>query len=322
MKNSLSLVLLIIFTTLSFSQVTPEAFLGLFPVIPDNSCSDEFDVYNIFCVKVDSISELIEISRRDEENEAKASGDEKQVMDNISERYGLSQQEIENLQNDEELTEEEQEALISKAMQNKDNISLDEVKNLDKLNKEGSNAWSEAYGDQKMAEIQYDPEQNMEMQLENKNLYELGALKKHILDSLKSVESIFAQKFAEIDKDPEAIKMLDKINKLEQEATSMMGELSADRRAKLDAITQQMKLEKDKYCNKYSPMYLNLLMQFESFTKSCLPVCYRLEAISAKISKLQTGVEMKQEYGRIGIGKVADYLGRLRGVYKYNLNKN
>lgn len=321
MNKFLFLMVSIIFTSISLSQVTPEAFMSMLPAIPGNACADEIYAKNIFFDKLDSISELIENerSRRAEENDANSDVYEKQMMDNAAKQYGLSQEEIEKLQNEDEMTEEETEALINKALQNSNNLSMEEIKNLEKLNKEGTEAWSEAYGDEKMAEIQSDPEKNQEEQLKNKSTYELGALQKHIIDSLKAVESKFAQQFAEIDKDPNAKITLDNINKLELEALALMGEGGNE---KAVALQEKINVEKEKYCNKYTPAYLDVLKRYDSYTKSCLRVCYRLEAISAQLTKLQTGVDMKQEPGLVGIGKVADYLGKLRGVYKYNLNKN
>ncbi|RPI62078.1 MAG: hypothetical protein EHM44_07480 [Ignavibacteriales bacterium] len=321
MKTLFLLIVSIILISTSFSQVTPEAFVGMLPAIPGNACLDQLAVKNAFFNKIDSISELIENerSRRDEEIDANSDVYEKQAMDKIAKQYGLSQEELEKLQNEDEMTEEETEALISKALQNSNNLSTEEIKNLEKLNKEGTEAWSEAYGDEKMAEIQSDPEKNQEEQLKNKNTYELGTLQKHILDSLKAVESKFAQQFAEIDKDPEAKIMIKNIDEWELEALALMGE---GNNAKAIALQEKINAEKEKYCNKYTPAYLDVLKRYDSYTKSCLPVCYRLEAISAQLTKLQTGVDMKQEPGLVGIGKVADYLGKLRGVYKYNLNKN
>ena len=321
MNKFLFLIVSITFASISLSQVKPEAFLSMLPAIPGNVCTEENDEKNIFFDKLDSISELIENerSRRSEENDANSDVYEKQMTENVAKQYGLSQEEIEKLQNEDEMSEEETEALISEALQNSSNLSTEEIKNLEKLNKEGTDAWSEAYGDEKMAEIQSDPQKNQEEQLKNKGTYELSALQKHIIDSLKAVESKFAQQFAEIDKDPKAKIKLDNINKLELEALNLMGE---GNQAKAIELRGMIKTEKEKYCNTYTPDYLKILENYKTYTKSCLPVCYRLEAISTQLTKLQTGVEIKQEPGLIGIGKVADYLGKLRGAYKYNLNKN
>ena len=324
MKNLLFLIVSLVTASLSFAQVTPEAFIDMLPSIPDNVCSKEIAERNMFISQADSVSELIdnERSRRDENIDADSDEYEKQAMDKLSKQYGLSQEELEKLQNEDGMTEEETDELINKALQNSENISLDEIKDSEKMSEEGKEAWSEAYSTEKMSETQADPQKYQEQQLQYKNRFELAALQKHILDSLTAIESKFAQQIAELDKDPNAKIMLDNIYKWELEATEMMGELSESEAAKLEELAQQIQSEKDKYCNKYTPAYLDILRRYESYTKSCLPVCYRLEKISAQLTKLQTGVDMKQESGLMGIKKVSDYLGLLRGAFKYNLNKD
>lgn len=321
MKNLLSLVLFVTFNVISLCQVTPESFIGMLPAIPINPCEDEKEFRDAFTAKLDSISFLIdnELARRDEESESSSEVYEKQTMNTIANQYGLSQEELKKLQNDENLSEEEQAELINKVMKKKYDISLKEVKNLDSLDKKAMNSWAEAYSDQKTAEVQYDPEKNEKQQLEFKSRYELSVLRKHLTDSLKAIESKFAQQFDEIDKDPEQKIMLNNIMKLSEEAKNLMGEGT---KARLDGVVEQLRVEMEKYCNNYTNKYLEVLHRYESYTRSCLPVCYKLEKIIAQHTKLEFGVEMKQEPGQLGIGKVADYLGKLRGVYKYNLKEN
>ena len=320
MKNLLSLILFIILNVISLCQGTPEAFIGMLPAIPGNACADDIDDKNIFFDKLDSISELIEneLAKREEESDADSEDLENDAMKNLANKYGLSQEELEQLQNDENLSEEEQEELINKVMKKKDDVSLKEVKNLDNLDEEGTEAWSEALGDQKMAEIQYDSEKNEEQQLELKSSYELGVLRKHLTDSLKAIESKFAQQFDEIDKDPDQEKMLANIMMLSEEANNLVGE---GKKTELDAKVNELESEMDAYCRKFTPKYLDVLRRHESYTKSCLPVCYRLEKIIAQHTKLQTGVEMKYNPGYLGIKKISDYSKKLRGAYKYNLKK-
>jgi hypothetical protein len=242
-------------------------------------------------------------------------------LDNTSKQFGLSEEDMKKLQNDKGMTEEEENALINKALQNSANISLDEVKNLDKMNKEGKNSWANAYGTEKMAEAQANPNKNQKQQTKAKSLYELTTMQKHILDSLTALESKFGKQIEDIDNDPEAKVMLNKIAKLNKEASDLIGETDNEGMKKMNELNREIKSEKEKYCSKYTPKYIDILKRYESYTKSCQPVCYRLESISAQQTKLQTVVKIKQEPGTIGIGKVADYLHLLRGVLKYNLIK-
>lgn len=321
MKKILVFTLLVLVNVLSFSQVTPEAFIGMLPEIPNSPCEDEKEFRYAFSVKLDSISFLLdnELERRQEESDSDSKDYENQTMKDIANKFGLSQEDLERLQNDENLSEEEQAELINKVMKKKDDISLKEVKNLEKLDKEGRDAWSEAYGDQKMAEVQYDKEKYEEQQIEFKSRYELAALRKHITDSLQAIESKFAQQFEEIENDPERKIMLDNIMKLSEEANNLMGEGNKE---KLDSKVETLQLKMDEYCNKFTPKYLEVLRRYETYTKSSLPVCYKLEKIIAQHTKLEFGIEMKQVPGQLGIGKVLGYLGKLRGAYKYNLYEN
>ena len=321
MKKILVFTLLVLVNVLSFSQVTPEAFIGMLPEIPNSPCEDEKEFRYAFSVKLDSISFLLdnELERRQEESDSDSKDYENQTMKDIANKFGLSQEDLERLQNDENLSEEEQAELINKVMKKKDDISLKQVNNLEKLDKEGRDAWSEAYADQKMAEVQYDKEKYEEQQIELKSRYELAALRKHITDSLQAIESKFAQQFEEIENDPERKIMLDNIMKLSEEANNLMGEGNKE---KLDSKVETLQLKMDEYCNKFTPKYLEVLRRYETYTKSSLPVCYKLEKIIAQHTKLEFGIEMKQVPGQLGIGKVLGYLGKLRGAYKYNLYEN
>ncbi len=312
-----------VITSVSFAQVTPESFIGLLPAIPNNACSMKMAERNQYINYVDSLLQLInnERERRNQEIDANANIYEKQAMNNVSKQYGLSQEDIKKLQNEDGMTEEEKNAIINKALQNSANMSLDEVKNLKKMDKEGKKAWAEAYGTEKMAEVQADSKKNQEQQLKAKSLYELTTMQKHIIDSIKAIETKFADQFAQIDKDPDAKIMLDNIAKWDKEASGLMGETDNAGMQRLTELANKIKTEKQKYCSKYTPKYVEILRRYETYTKSSLPVWYRIESISEQQSKLQTGVDMKQEPGLLGIGKIADYLHLLVGVFQYNLFK-
>jgi hypothetical protein len=318
-KLIIPLILMFLSIT-SFGQVMPESFLGMLPKIPGSACSKETETRMEFMNRIEEVKELIEIeiSSREEENDSNSDELEKQAMKKYAQQYGLSENELKKLQ-DEDLSDEESDELIDKALQNSSNLSLGEVKNLDKMSDKGQKAWAEAYSTEKMAEVQSAPSDNEIKQLKTKSLYELTVLQKHLLDSIGAIESKFKQQFDEIKRDPEAKVMLDNISRLKSQLIGLMGE-GNDAEGK--AVGEKLDTEKAKYCNKYTPKYINILERYESYTKSCLSTCYRLELISARQTELQTGVEMKQQPGLLGIKKVSDYLGMLGGVYQYNLFEN
>ncbi len=323
-KTFMLAAVLILGASVSFAQVTPEAFIGILPAIPNNVCSMKMAERNQYISRIDTIMQLIdnEIARRNEEIDANSSTEEQQALNNVASQYGLSNDDIKKLQNEEGMTEEEKNEIINKALQNKHNMTLDETKKFDKMTKEGKKSWGEAYGTEKMADVQTDPQKSQEEQYQNKSLYELTNIQKHIIDSLKAIESKFAQQISDIDNDPDAKVMLDNIAKWDKEALDLMGETDNEGMQKMTELENKIKTEKDKYCSKYTPKYIDILKKYESYTKSSMPVCYRIEAISSRLTKLQTGVDLKHEPGLVGIGKIADYVHLLQGVFKYNLLKD
>jgi hypothetical protein len=318
MKNHIVLIVLVLFPIFIFGQVLPEAFLGKAPNIPGNACTKDVEEIQEFENQIESLLESIETEkeRRDSEMEANSEGQEQLIAKKMAQQYGLSENDLKKLQ-DEDLSDEESDELIDKALQNSSNLSLGEIENLDKLNSEGQKAWADGYGTEKMAEVQYDGQKNREQQLQTKNLYELTKLQKHLLDSIAAIESKFKQQLAEIERDTEAKVLLGNIQVWQLKATELMGSIGNDAEAK--AFHEKLNAEKEKYCNKYSSKYIDILKRYESYTKSCITTCYQIESISSRQTKLQTGVDINQEPGLVGIKKVADYLHLLRGAYKYNL---
>jgi hypothetical protein len=308
------------FSLTVFGQVMPEAFLGMTPKIPANACLKDIDAIQEYENQIESILESIENEkeRRNEDNEADSDENEKKALKKMAQQFGLSEEEIEKLQ-EENLSDEESEELVDKALQNSNNMSLGEVKNMDKLNSDGQKAWAESLGTEKMAEAQLNENKNWDKQIRTKSLYELTTLQKHLLDSIAAIESKFKQQIAEIDRDSEAKVMLNNIQEWESRAMELMG---SNNSAEATSLNEKINAEKEKYCSKYSTQYLDILERYETYTKSCLTTCYKMESISARQAELQTGVEMNPEPGLLGIKKVADYLGLLRGAYKYNLFQN
>ena len=321
MKFLLILIVIMSISILTFGQVLPEAFMGKAPKIPGNACTKDVEEIQEFENQIEMLLESIETEkeRRNTEMEANSEGQEQLITKKMAQQYGLSENDLKKLQ-DEDLSDEESDELIDKALQNSSNLSLGEIENLDKLGSDGQKAWADGYGTEKMAEVQYDGQKNREQQLQTKNLYELTKLQKHLLDSIAAIESKFKQQLTEIERDSEAKVILENIQAWQLRATELMGSSGNDAEAK--ALHEKLNAEKEKYCNKYSIKYIDILERYESYTKSCLTTCYQIESISSRQTKLQTGVDIKQEPGLIGIKKVADYLQLLRGAYKYNLFQN
>jgi hypothetical protein len=197
-------------------------------------------------------------------------------------------------------------------------MSMDEVDNLKKMDKNGQKAWAEGYSTEMMAVQAADPQKSKDKQLEAKNTYELATLQKHIIDSLMAIGSKFSQQLSELENDSLAKVMRENISKWHEELMSMIG-IDYGQGGRMAELAEMIKAEKGAYCLKYTPRYFEILRNYEAFTRSSITACYRVEKITARLTKLQTGVDMNIEPGQMGIGNIQDYVGKLREVFKYNL---
>ena len=195
---------------------------------------------------------------------------------------------------------------------------MDEVDNLKKMDKNGKKAWAEGYSTEMMAEQAADPQKFQDKQLDAKNLNDLVILQKHVIDSLLAIESKFGQQLSELENDSLAIVMRDNISKWNEELNEMMG-VDYGQGGKMEELARKIKAEKGAYCLKYSPRYFEILKRYEAYTRSSQITCYRIEKITKRLTKLQTGVDINIEPGEVGIGKVHDYVHLLSDVFKYNL---
>jgi hypothetical protein len=320
MKRKSFLIITLFICFRAFTQVTPEAFLGMLPALPKEACAFKMDARNSYLDKVNSLSELIdnEISRRHMAEKANAETNNQQAMNNMAQQYGLSPEDMEKMKSGKKMTDEEKRALADKMLQQNNNMSMDEVDNLKKMDKDGKKAWAEGYSTEMMAVQAADPQKSQEMQLKAKNIYELAALQKHILDSLLAISSKFSQQLSEIENDSLAKVMRENISKWHEELMSLTG-IDYGQGGRMDELARKIKAEKGAYCQRYTPRYMEILKNCEAFTRSGITACYRVEKITARLTKLQTGVDLNIEPGEMGITSVHDYVTKLRDVFKYNL---
>ncbi len=313
---------LILLTISSMSQTMPEAFLSVIPALPKYPCSITSDDRDEYVARVTDLQNLIEaeIDRRNSETESNGDASEQKANAKLANQYGLTEAELKKLQDSDGTGDQaEEDKLVNKAMMSKYNISMAEVKGMDKMDEKKITAWGEAYGTEGMVDAQLKPKESKETQNQTKNMYELAKMQKHILDSLQTIEKKFADQFMKIENDTSRIGMLSRINKWEAEIAELGGEISPTEEQKVEELSKRVTSEKDIYCEKFTPALIEIMERYESYIRSCIHVCYRLENISNQLTELQTGVRMDIQPGMLGIEKIKSYADRLNDALVYNL---
>jgi len=320
MKKSFLLFIVTAFAVPLFSQIMPEAFVGQIPALPKNICSMNREQIDNYLEKVDFLLQHIddEKARRNENIEANNDANQATAMKNAAAQYGISQADMQKLQNP-NTSEAEKMAIVNKMSSQKNNISVGEAKSVSNMNEAGKEAWGQSVATEQMAIAQADPEAMKKDQSKTQKIYDLTMAQKHLNDSLNGIISVFSGEFAKIKDDPEGKKMLDNIDKWHSELMSYSGIASESELKKSDELENKIKAEKEKYCNTFTTRYLVILSRYESFTKASLEPYYRLERIGNQLSKLQNGTEVYKEPGGMGIASVESYINALKDAFQFNL---
>ncbi len=313
MKKLGTVIICLFVTSLVYCQVQPEAYLSQIPNLPDNICSMTRAAKVEYLKNLDSLHSnlTIEIESRKKTVEENYDNSEDQMKQNIAKQYGLSESDMNKLEKD-EMSEEEKQAMINKALQQKANLSIDEIKNLKKMSKEGQKAWAEAYSTEQMAKVQADPEAAKKDQNTNMQRYELAKEQSLIMQRLKAVGDKYMEKMRELDK-------------LDSVATKERDEKRKPLMDKIEAtgfetnIVEEVRGIERNYCNKLTPHYLKIIEDRYTDLKKLMPDYYRLEEVNAKLNQITTGIKKDlSSPGLIALEAVDEYVILLESAFKYS----
>ena len=336
MKKFITALMILFFCVMVNAQVRPEAYLSELPSVPGDICSEETQGKDEFISKVNEISERLqnEMGRRHENIDATVEANKPKMMTNAMMQTGISPELIQQMmalenQNkgasggQNKALEAQKKALADQMMQESINISMGEIENLKKMDKDGQKAWATAYATEKQAEVSADPKNYQDQNAKEMQKYNLVKSQKQLNDSLNAQQNRYMKKFAEIDENEDGKKLLAKIEGIRHEISRLYTEASKRKTSpdqqKLVALRTELRTTKVSYCNLQTPKYIRALAEYKLFIHSSMSAYYRLEKLSNEVTKMQTGVDISPEPGEFGLGQISGYLNLLKGAYKYNL---
>ena len=323
--------MLLLFFCFGQAQTTPESFLSRLPSPPGNVCATgENSGKSEFIEKVSQLDAELdeEISKRQTNVEQKFEANEDKMMQNAMARTGVSPQLMQQLMAIEKASkgatgdqkkayDAQKKALAGQMMQQSTNISMGEIESMKTMSKEGKTAWAEAYATEKKAEVMADPKAYQDKNAALMKDYKLMEKQRLLADSLGAQVIKFKKRAEELDTDMEAVNLQTKIAQLESELNDLYKQETvkdSEVRGKINAI----RILEINYCNLQSPKYLAIVAAYKNFVGSSLKDYARLENLTYQVTAKQTGVDIKQEPGAMGLGQIRSYLSMLSGVYKYN----
>jgi hypothetical protein len=311
-----------------FSQ-TGYDYLKRFPTLPEPKCITDTIELNIFNKALWKLTnELDSLCKLRKDNlEARIEQVKPNVEKNIAQEYGLSNTDLQKLKN-KKLSKEEKKKIADQMMQNKANISMAEIEQLKKMkkegNKEGIQNWADAYSTQKMAEMTSGdstktPEQiEMEKNLtKNKKLNDLMLEQKDLVDRIDAVNKRYTNKMIEFNKEDsiQTAKLDRMIKPLEKMLTE--DNLSGDQRRGIEIEIATHRLN---YCNKISPMYMDIIRDIRYSSEPLLPVYDRLEVVNAELNAATLGLnEWPTDPGLMQLEAVKGLAHTIASIFKYTI---
>jgi hypothetical protein len=323
MKTILLAIILLFTGFFVHAQNTPEAFLKKAPALPKDSCGITRAAMDSFTQKVSALIDQVdeEISSLNNKVDAQAPTNEaaakEAAMKQMSQQYGLSQEEMAKMKSG-AMSAAEKQAMADKVLQQQTNMSMDEVKNISKMDDAAKKAYTEAYATEMMANAQANPKQQP-VNNSAKTIQQLMAEQQAATSKITASSQKIGNLYASIENDPSGQEMLKKIEIWHNKLMSMTG-IDYGQGKQMDSLAVLIKNEQLKYCNIFTPRYRAAIRQHFSFVKATIPDYRQLGEITAEVIKMQYGIITPPESAEIGaMQAVKEYLKALKDAYKFNL---
>lgn len=321
MKKLLFFAVSLFFPSLLFSQVTPEAFLANIPSLPNNVCNDDQDEKDAFIKKLYDLEAEIEavINPKKQIVEDAYQNSKVDVEKNIAKEYNLSgadMQKLKQIQNikDKKQKKEEQKKIADKILQDKTNISMEEIEKLKKMSKEGKKAWVEAYSTEQMATMEGKTDSINAFNQKNMDKYNLAQEQSKLMNQVDAVNKMFANKIKELNEEDSVATIAFLVER--DTIMAHLGDYYAEEYER--AIEKIRELEKQ-YCETMTPQYFDILNDQTNKIKTLLPTFYKLEKVNAELSQATLNVQNKDFYseGLMGLETVKGHITLLTTAFKY-----
>ena len=337
MKHNIFTAILLFCLISLQAQNRPEAYMSMMPDIPGPICDHHNEGTGHFYTEIQNVDIKLtaELNRRRENMDASVNSNQSKIEAHAMQQSGVSpeltqkmmalQQQKKNAKTEQQRKEvdKQMKALTDQMMQESANISMGEVQNLKKMDKEGKTAWATAYSTEKKAEVMAEPEKYQEQNAKNMQKFNLQQQYSRLNDSLGAAQGKYAKKFQEMEENEVGKNLLELIGNTRKEMNDYIAmctekDIEQDK-GKIDGYKDQINMACESYCQLLGPRYAENVETYKNFILTALSSYYRLEDLNNKVMAMQTGVDLKPEPGYLGLDVVKDYLSRLKDAFRYNI---
>lgn len=322
MKTSFLFILMVAAVFGVSAQTLTKGFLSQIPALPKDSCNItrlamegfQQNVANLISEIENKIEELNNIA--DQKSEGNEEIAKENAMKQMSQQYGLSQEQMAQMKSG-KMSAADKQALANQVLQQQTNMSMGEVKNMQKMSESGRKAYAEALGTEMMANAQAG--QTNQPKNAGATIHQLITQQQAVMNKINTESQRIGNLYASIEGDAALQKSFQNIDKWHSKMMSMTG-VDAGQGRQMDSLAYLIQAEQIKVCKIYTPRYRSAVLQHLASTKASIPDIYQLGQITAQITKLQTSIETPAESTEIGcLESIKGYLNKLKDACKFKL---
>ena len=323
MKRIIVLAFTTLLSLITFSQNTPEAYMKIAPDVPPDICQMNGDAKNNLQARIAEFSDSLQadIDRLNTEENENIEKNSDEMSAGAMRKAGFSGITAQDVKDGDNMSDADIEAMTNKMMQSKANISMNDVKGLDKLDPAGQKAWAEGLAGEQMATAQASTGQNKSQQMNLKSINELSSELKTLLDKQAAEKSKYRQKLDTLHWDADiAMKQFrEKLKPLQRKLEK--AEDDAQQESIREQITDLTDEFDNQYCQEFSSRYLSIVAVYKLYLINALPDINHSDDIQNQLTLAQTGLAQQlTKPGLTGLKEVNTYINLLHDIFKYKLN--
>ena len=334
MKRMLACALALGLPLASFSQQNANSLLGRLPEPPAGACGLSSEARQAYLGQLEAVDKDIQaaLEKRKEAQEAHVQQNEEKWNKQMMKQMGLTDAQIARAEKGDDLSDEETSELADQVMQQRSNISLDEVKKLGTMDEKGQQAWAKAYASEVAANVQAQtPDERTAAQKEQSRVKNLVTITREQQDFFKKNNAegmALIQRMTEWDQEAQKA-YAQQITPIDQRLAKCQEAQSRAEGKQSDALAKQIEqIEKERntalknYCTQFTPNYCDMLRRYLAWAKGAVGGFDRYEELENEKFRLQSNAPdavLLVSVGTAGIQEAADCVNLMRSAFKYRL---
>ena len=317
MKKACLLIVCMALFAAASGQHTPMEYLNAIPNPPSDPCGFDIGQKTQF---LDDMKNALSPFAEDTEKERAASEkfqEEHQEEQTISTlmKAGYTREQAEKMKNLDNMSDEEKMKMANEMMMSKYNMDINEMKKVAKSDTVYQKNWVKATSTMMMADAQVQPDKNTKEQIEIKDRLKLQDEIEYLQDKLTAGENKYIDMLTELELDADTA-----LSEINPQIDKLYKDL-AEGNGNTDQIIDKIVTLRQKYCEKFTPRYLDIIEGYKGYVAEHFQEYFRLEELQLKLAESQ-GILKDPNYkpGKLAMGRAGSYASMVSDVFKFNLN--